>query len=418
MKFLCISFLLICISASAQEFKKTGLVHLNNLAADEMYGRGYVKNGYEKAVKYVETEFGKLSLDQLNGSYRQSFNYPVNTFPDSVSVSFDSKKLIPGKDFIVSPESGSDKGVFKPVYFSLPDFFANERTVLVKNEIAVIEAYSYKMSKDSLNAIQSRIEELNAFSPVILLIKNKLTWSVGKEAYRHARIEIKTEHFDKEIREIKLNISNELDPDFQSFNVIAFKKAKKKRSKDYLVITAHLDHLGMMGSEAIFNGANDNASGVSMLLTLAEYYAKHPLKKKNVLFIAFGGEEAGLIGSKYFVDNPLIDLKRIKFLMNIDLMGNGEEGITVVNATKFTKPFEDLKKINAHKNYLKQVKPRGEAANSDHYWFTKQNIPSFFIYTMGGTTAYHDVFDRTEQLPMTEFDDLCKMIIDFFGTIK
>ncbi len=414
MKFLPVLFSLLSLSVSAQDFKTIGTVHLNNLAADNMYGRGYVKNGYEKAVKYVEAEFTKVGLTSINSSFRQSFNYPVNIFPDSVSVSFDSKKLIPGKDFIVSPESGSDKGIFRPVYFSLELILRNEKIILGKNDIAIVEAYSHKMSKDSLDFIQKIIDEMNTLVPVIELTNNKLTWSVGRDPYRHARIEIKSENFNREIREITLNINNELVPAFQSYNVIGVKKAKKKKCKDYLVITAHLDHLGMMGSNATFNGANDNGSGVSMLLALADYYSKKKTKL-NIVFIAFGGEEAGLIGSKYFVNNPLIDLKRIKFLMNIDLMGNGEEGITVVNATKFVKQFEALKKINTDKNYLKLVKPRGEAANSDHYWFTKQNVPSFFIYTMGGTTAYHDVFDRADQLGMTEFDDLCKLIIDFFG---
>jgi aminopeptidase YwaD len=418
MKILFIFFSLLYVSVTAQEFKKTGVVHLNNLAADEMYGRGYLKGGYEKAVQYVESEFNKLGLNQLGSSYRQPFNYTVNTFPDSVSVTLDAKKLLPGKDFIVSPESGSASGIFKPVYFDLASFFKKEKISLAKNEIAVVEPYSNKIAKDSLIIIQTRIDELNAFSPVIELTKGKLTWSVAREASPRARIQIKQENFTAPINEIKLNISNELIPDFNSFNVIGMVKAKKKKCKDYLVVTAHLDHLGMMGSNAIFNGANDNASGVSMLLTLAEYYAKNPVKRKNIVFIAFGGEEAGLIGSKYFVENNLIDLKHIKFLMNIDLMGNGEEGITVVNATKFTTQFETLKALNAKNEYVKLVKPRGEAANSDHYWFTKQNVPSFFIYTMGGTTAYHDIFDRTEQLPMTEFDDLCKMIIDFFETQK
>lgn len=414
MKFSCIFFLLFYFTVPAQDFLKFGQTHLNILAADDMFGRGYVNNGYEKAVTYVEKEFKNAGLISIGNSYRQPFNYPVNTFPDSVCVSFNSKKLIPGKDFIVSPESGSDRGIFKPLYYNVGNFFMKNQPVLNGDEILIVAPLSSKMNKDSLQLIRYRIDKFNSKIPVVELTKNKLTWSVGGNSLSHARIEIKAENFDTAVKQISLNINSVLIPNFQSYNVVGFVKSKKKKCKDYLVITAHLDHLGMMGSNAIFNGANDNASGVSMLLTLANYYAKNT-PSKNILFIAFGGEEAGLIGSKYFVDNPLVDLKRIKFLMNIDLMGNGVDGITVVNATKFTKQYEKIKKVNAVKGYLKEVKPRGEAANSDHYWFTLKNIPSFFIYTLGGTTAYHDIFDKTEQLPMTEFDDLCKLIIDFFG---
>ena len=420
MKFFIIFFTLLSISLSAQDFKKTGLIHLNKLSSNEFYGRGYVKNGYELAIKYVEAEFDKLGLQKISDSYRQPFSYPVNTFPDTVQLAIDEKILVPGESFLVLPESGSAYGNFDVRYLTMSDFYTKNRdkTFFSANEVVVVAPLSPKLGRDTVQYINDLLQKINANNPIIELTSSKLTWSVGKTCSKNARIQLTEKYFEPSAKQIKINVQNKLNEKFESYNLIAIQKAKKKKSKDYLIITAHLDHLGMMGSTATFNGANDNASGVSMLLTLADYYSKHPLKRKNIVFIAFGGEEAGLIGSKYFVDHPLIDLKKIKFLMNIDLMGNGEDGITVVNATKFAKEFENLKNINNQKNYLKLVKPRGEAANSDHYWFTKNDVPSFFIYTLGGTTAYHDIYDRAEQLPMTEFDDICKLIIDFFSQLK
>ena len=90
------------------------------------------------------------------------------------------------------------------------------------------------------------------------------------------------------------------------------------------MFSAHYDHLGMMGTTAIMNGANDNASGTAMMLTLMEYYSKNK-PEYSLLFIAFGGEEAGLIGSKFYVENPTVPLKKIKSLLlfwqiqNLDL---------------------------------------------------------------------------------------------------
>ncbi len=77
----------------------------------------------------------------------------------------------------------------------------------------------------------------------------------------------------------------------------------------FLVFSAHYDHLGQMGKDIYFPGANDNASGTSMLLNLAKYYSQNR-PKYSVLFIAFGGEEAGLIGSEYYVKNPLVPLSK------------------------------------------------------------------------------------------------------------
>jgi len=170
-----------------------------------------------------------------------------------------------------------------------------------------------------------------------------------------------------------------------------------------------------MGSQTYFPGANDNASGVAMLLELAKYFKENPLDY-NVMIIAFAGEEVGLLGSEYFVRYPWIDLKNIKFLVNLDIMGSGEEGITVVNGTKYTKEFNRLVKVNEEKKGLSLIKPRGEAANSDHYWFSKMNVPAFFIYTMGPNKNYHDVFDTYENLSFAKFNDIKDLLINFVRT--
>jgi hypothetical protein len=194
-------------------------------------------------------------------------------------------------------------------------------------------------------------------------------------------------------------------------SVIAFLPAKKK-SKKTIVYTAHYDHLGRMGTNTYFPGANDNASGTAMLLSMAAYFKKNPVDY-NVLFIAFAGEEAGLVGSKHFVENPTFKLKKMSFLLNLDIMGSGEEGVTVVNATLYEKQFALLQEINKEKQLLAQVKSRGPAANSDHYWFIQFNVPAFFIYTMGPNKHYHDIFDTYEELSFVEYQDITTMLVEF-----
>lgn len=152
------------------------------------------------------------------------------------------------------------------------------------------------------------------------------------------------------------------------------------------------------------------------MLTLMKYYSENP-GKYNMVFIAFAGEEAGLLGSEFYVQHPFFPLKQIRFLFNLDLQGTGEEGATIVNATVFKKEFALLEAINAKEKYLTQIKQRGEAANSDHYYFTKAGVPSFFMYTMGGSKAYHDINDKPEAISMYAFDKVTTLLISFFGKL-
>ena len=150
-----------------------------------------------------------------------------------------------------------------------------------------------------------------------------------------------------------------------------------------------------------------------MLLNLAYHYTHKEPPKKTMVFIAFGGEEAGLLGSKFFVENPIAPLSKINFVMNMDLMGTGDDGAMVVNAKIFPNYFQLLEKINSENDYLLELKQRGKAANSDHYWFSENGIPAFFIYTLGGIKAYHDVEDVAKTLPLTDFEDCFRLIRDF-----
>ena len=137
----------------------------------------------------------------------------------------------------------------------------------------------------------------------------------------------------------------------------------------------------------------------------------------SIAFIAFAGEEPGLEGSLHYVEQPVFPLKDIKFLINLDILGTGDEGITVVNGAVHKTEYEALKGINEQKGYLKQVKKRGKAAISDHYPFSEAGVPCFYIYTMGGIQAYHDVYDVPETLPLTEFEDLFKLLTDFVARL-
>jgi Zn-dependent M28 family amino/carboxypeptidase len=129
--------------------------------------------------------------------------------------------------------------------------------------------------------------------------------------------------------------------------------------------------------------------------------------------MAFGAEEAGLIGSHFYTENPLFPLGQIKFLINLDLVGTGIDGATVVNGSVYKSDFQQLIKINQSKNLFSKINARGKAQNSDHYFFSEKGVKSFFIYLLGGIQAYHDVFDKAETLPLTHYKALFELLTSF-----
>ncbi len=352
---------------------------IRKLCSKELFGRGYVNDGVGKAATYLQAELKAIGLKPFSKKgFSQPFSFPVNTFPKRMYVKLDGRELVPGRDYIVSPES---KGVST--------------------------AYQlFKKDSVTYGATDGRRE-----APFSVVLKKKLTFSVAGQAADHTEIELLKDSFPRELRNIEVMMDNLVIPEYKNQNLCGFVKGITQPDS-FVVFTAHYDHLGGMGAGTFFPGANDNASGVSLVLNLARYYKAHPAKY-SVAFILFAGEEAGLLGSRYYTEHPLFPLERIKFLTNLDLLGTGNEGIMVVNATVFKSQFEKLKAVNDGKQYVTQVKQRGKAANSDHYWFAEKGVPCFFIYTMGGIQAYHDVFDRAETLPLTDYVDVFKLLVDF-----
>ena len=414
--FRCVVVLLL-ISGSLISQNNPSREILNDLCSDEMMGRGYVRFGHVKAAKYIQEYYKSIQLKQFNkGTYLQPFKIKANTFPNDLNVSIDGKPLNEGVDYILDPSSGTAKGKFgliKVDQKNLMDFLDEVSLSKIKNfegKVLVLNALNSN-NPDTLSIFNELKIGLSMICPIIWVNNEKFTWSISRDVAEFPILELK-DSLIWDADSVYLDVENVFLRDIVTHNVIGSISGLKKKS---IIISAHYDHLGMMG-KAIFPGANDNASGVAMLLSLANYFSdKSP--KYNLVFIAFGAEEAGILGSKYYVENPLFPLDDIKFVLNLDIMGTGDEGITVVNGLLHKKQFKQLTSINKKQEYLSKIKIRGRAANSDHYWFSQLGIPSFFIYTLGGIKAYHDVYDRSETLPMSEFNDLFHLLIDFIEAI-
>ena len=415
-----LKFLLsIIVSTSFSSFAQIDEVRriTKSLCSPEFYGRGYYKKGDSLAADYLVDEFKKLGIEGYNGTVLQPFEIQsVNTFPGRMIVNNGSFSLNPGVHFVVDPSSSGFVGELRPFRLTPKMLFDREGLSKIIRDIrnektdrnsVVLDLIDLDL--DTLKQLSGISQALAAYCHVIEITDEKFTWSVGTEQLPNALIKIQDPIYSG--GPLNVEIDAQLLNNYMSQNVIAYLPGKKKCTKTIL-FTAHYDHLGHMGSNTYFPGANDNASGTAMLFTMAKYFKENP-SDYNVMFIAFAGEEAGLLGSKYFVENPILKLKKIKFLVNLDIMGSGEDGITAVNATVFEKEFELLQRINEEKKLLTKVKRRGPSANSDHYWFTENGVPAFFIYTMGPNKHYHDIFDTYEELSFREYDDITDLLITF-----
>ena len=351
---------------------------IKKLTSPDLLGRGYVRNGVNKSASFLLKEMKQIGLLKFGESYTQTYHFDVNTFPSKMSIILNERKLIAGKHFLIYPSATSKKITCQ----------------LIKTDSVTYHSIG-DVSKE----------------PIIIKLKKKLTYTVATATSSITTIELLKDSFPINLKSIALDFENKFIPNFKCQNLCGYIKGTEQPDT-FIVFTAHYDHLGAMGEKAYFPGANDNASGVSVLLNLMKYYQKKPIKY-SVAFILFSGEEAGLLGSKYYAEHPLFPLSAIKFLTNMDLLGTGDDGIMVVNATLFKNQFEKLNDINKEKNYVKQIKQRGKAANSDHYWFTEKGVPSFFIYTMGGIQAYHDIYDIEKTLPLTDYTDVFKLLTEF-----
>ncbi len=389
---------------------------ITTLTSTTYSGRGYVNKGVEHAGRYLVRRFKEVGLSPVgaDSSYLQAYTFPVNTFPDAVDLRLNRKDLAPGVDYLVDASSPSfnknnlkvkriDLGKMDTITFkgSLAGWHTDKRAYLLQN------------ADDYCKRAGIRLWRFTHSLPegcYIVPQHGKLTWTVDTKTIPATIFYVEDTVLPKHVSKVSANVHSVFIPEAKSENVIGMVPGDVMDS--FIVFTAHYDHLGMMGRNAVFNGASDNASGTAMMLYLASYFAAHP-QHYTMVFIAFSGEEAGLLGSEYFVSHPTIPLSHIKFLTNIDIMGDATEGITVVNATGQPKELALLQDINTKNKYLPAIKTRDNAPISDHYMFTQKGVPSIFIFSNGGAGYYHDVMDNAKELTLNNIDKAARLFIAF-----
>ena len=198
---------------------------------------------------------------------------------------------------------------------------------------------------------------------------------------------------------------NVLLTESETRNVVAMLPGTNASLKnEYVVIGAHYDHLGMGGpgsgsrvadTIAVHNGADDNASGVAAVIQLAERMAGAKNNKRSIIFVAFGAEEMGLVGSKAFVNKPPVETEKMVAMFNFDMVGRLDaksNGLSIGGSQTGKESEELMNSLNNGFNLA--FSPEG-VGPSDHASFYLQNIPVFFIST-GAHSDYHTPLDDAD----------------------
>lgn len=423
---LAVCFTFTLCSLTAQDLAFTRKI-VKTLTAPDMYGRAYAYNGDRIAAEYLRGVMKELHLQPLVPDYFQTYSFNVAGMEGEVSLSIDGKKLEVYKDYRVHNFSHSFEGTAPILKFDanyLCDS-AQLASFCKKNAKKLPSAFVYldmtslkEMSKEENQKFARAAWMLSAKNPfhsrgILCGVSQFSIWSFNGCQYErdYTLLYVNPKLIAESPKNLQLRMYNRFH-NHQTQNICGVIPGDVEPDT-MIVFTGHYDHMGQMGDDIIFYGANDNASGAAMVLDFARHYSQ----QKNyytMVFVDFSGEEAGLLGSRYFTQNPPIDLSKVKFVINLDLLCSGEEGITVENTKTGIekKYYDEMVKINAEKSYLKVLKDRANAPNSDHYSFFQQNVPAVFIYAMGKSGGIHDPSDDYDSCTFSGYEGIFRLLLD------
>ena len=388
--------------------------HIAFLANDKLEGRRAGTNGERLAMEYISQKFRETGLQPkgTNGFYQPFEIYDGKQINPNTHFVINGNDLQPGKDFFPFPWSSNISIEALPAiavqeadmpwvidlkesleenkdnpHFDLTEYIRSNAKKAKEKGASAIILYNTSIIEDHLQFnSKDRSEKLEI--PVVFVTKE-----AGKKFFSDpsATLDIK----------LKIEVG---DKKRTAHNVVGYIDNGAART---IVLGAHFDHLGYgedgnsmlrTGEKLIHNGADDNASGIAALIELARMLRDNKIKNSNYLFIAFSGEELGLYGSKYFVENPTIDLKSVNYMINMDMVGRLNDSTKTLTVGGYgTSPqWATFIYVNDRKSpFVIKIDSSGTGP-SDHTSFYLKDIPVLFFFT-GLHTDYHkptDDFDR------------------------
>ncbi len=409
---LSLGFLAISLFSFSQKLKKaekqivTNLQsHIGFLADDKLEGRRAGTEGEKKAMDYISGQFQKIGI-QPKGTegYFQPFEiYDGKTIDPATHLILNGHDLKAGKDFYPLAFSANGSVEAFPA-ISLKE----ENTPWFVNVADILEDNEENPHFDLISFLRDMAVDYKKMGATAMLLYNlgskddnlvfnpKDRSEVSPIPIVYVTKTLATQYLKDASASIDLKLKVEIGKKFRTgHNVVGY---IDNGAANTVVLGAHFDHLGYgedgnsmlrTSEKLIHNGADDNASGTAALLELARLLKATKSKASNYLFIAFSAEELGLNGSKYYTENPTIDLKNVNFMINMDMVGRLNDSTKALTVGGYgTSPVWGRLINPADKNQFVIKTDSSGTGPSDHTSFYRKDIPVLFFFT-GLHTDYH-----------------------------
>ena len=398
-------------AAQAQDLPRFRRI-VKQLSSSHFQGRGYARDGVRRAREYVVKEFEKSGVDEISV---QPFTIDINTFSGNMKMWADGRRLRAGIDFSMREYSPGAKGEYPVYYVDTADFnpdriFAD----LAKPEWAGCMVccdflFTYK-HKEVFARLQTAGECANAGLLYTWVSPLKFYKAYGDHVVDKPIVWVTPDAIEG-ARKVRLDIENAFLEAYETENVIA--KVNGTRHDSCFVFTAHYDHLGNQGRRVFYPGANDNASGVATILTLAQHYAQNR-PEFDMYFIAFSGEEANLRGSTWYAEHPVVPLEQIRYLFNIDMIGDDCPELYCEVSDAGMARYDEAALSLAVQAYppIRGLRRSELAANSDHYPFAVRGVPCIFLMNENGSAFqyYHTPNDNLQTVKYVSYLPVFKVV--------
>ncbi|NOU59119.1 M28 family metallopeptidase [Marinifilum caeruleilacunae] len=405
--------LLVSFTSVAQDMDYTKKL-VEKLSSKEFHGRGYVNKGDSIAAAYLSNEMKSIKLKGMTENYYQPYSISVNTFAKNTSLSLDGKELQPASEYVVNPNAKPGKGEAKLTWITkdiLTNSYALGTFMKKDHSNSFLAIDSTGLNNPELYNFAQAMMKKNVFDAKgMVLINGKLKYSAKNKLVDFTTLLVKTDVISPEVKTIQYDIESKFIEDYKTQNLVGYIPGQ---TDTCIMFTAHYDHLGYYG-DSMYPGANDNASGVAMVMNLAKYFkAKKKKPHYTLVFALFSAEEAGLLGSRHYVANPIFPLEQTKMVLNFDMVATGEKGIFVINGNMVPKEMDKFHAINKEKDYVFKMFGTGESSSSDHAPFHDKGVKAVFFYTHSDNADYHETTDTADKLSYKQFEGIFKLVRDY-----
>ena len=287
------------------------------------------------------------------------------------------------------------------IFIVLVSFFLNSQTI---NEISV-KKHLYTLANDSMQGRKAGSPGIEKAAKYIELQFSE----IGLKPFNNSNFRQSFKH---------INRRSEKKEELDLFNIIGLLKGTSLK-EEFVIISAHYDHLGQIEGgkgDLVFNGANDNATGVAAMIMLAEYFKKAKINKRSILFVAFTAEEMGLIGSNYF--GQTISAESIIAGVNIEMIGKESPfgpktaWLTGFDRSTFGKIIQKNLSSSEYKLYPDPYKDFRLFFRSDNASLARLGVPAHTFSTspMDKDLDYHQLSDEVETLDVKIITETIKAI--------